>query len=293
MKVKIAMLVAASEYERFTLELARSSGTWVSPLDSATVEIERPEAIFFDVGDTLIRAHPSWAAVYREGLAEFGIEVNEKDVERALLQETEAGAWWNIEDPFEATEQNSWERIKAFDLAVLARLGLTDVDEKAIRSIEAAFARISAWYVYPDVMPALSALREHGFRMGIISNFVWGGVELIHSLDLAEHFDSLTISARVGFQKPHEGIFRHALESLDAVPERSMHIGDSYNADVRGARRVGISPVLISRGGTDLARVREDHDDPDLPVVADLYGLLDLLGIDRPITAPQPATATA
>jgi FMN phosphatase YigB (HAD superfamily) len=120
------------------------------------VSTELPEVIFFDVGDTLIRAHPSWAGVYREGLAEVGIEASEKDLERALLEETQAGAWWTLEDPFEPTEENSWERIKDFDLAVLARLGLTGLDESAIRSIENAFARRSAWYVYPDVAPSLA-----------------------------------------------------------------------------------------------------------------------------------------
>ena len=255
--------------------------------------LSRPEVIFFDVGDTLISAHPSWAGVYRAGLADFGIDVSEEDLERALLEETAAGAWWNIEDPFDPTEENSWERIKAFDLAVLARIGMRDVDEEAIRSIESAFALRSAWYVYPDVVPALRALRNAGFRMGVISNFVWGGPELIHDLELARHFDALTVSARVGFQKPHLGIFQHALASLAVSPERALHIGDSYRADVFGARRAGMNAVLIDRVGADAARVREQHEDPDLPVVHDLYGLLDLLGVGRPTDSIQPATTTA
>ena len=254
---------------------------------------ERPEAIFFDVGDTLIRAHPSWAGVYREGLAEFGIEASEEDLERALLDETKAGAWWNIEDPFEPSEENSFERIKAFDLAVLARIGLVDLDDAAVRSIEGAFARRSAWYVYPDVVPALDVLRDAGFRMGVISNFVWGGPELIHDLELARHFDSLTVSARVGFQKPHEGIFRHALDALGVDPGRALHVGGSYRADICGARRGGMRAVLINRGGTDAARIREEHSDPDLVVVHDLFELLDLLRIGRPMSNAKPQTATA
>jgi putative hydrolase of the HAD superfamily len=251
--------------------------------------MERPEVIFFDVGDTLIRAHPSWAGVYREGLAEMGIEATEKDLERALLEETQIGAWWNIEDRFEPTEENSWERIKNFDLAVLARMGLTDLDESAIRSIENAFARRSAWYVYPDVSASLDVLKDAGIRMGVISNFVWGGPELIHALELARHFDALTVSARVGFQKPHRGIFEHALAALKVAPERAWHIGDSYKADVEGARRMGITPVLIDRHGGDPARVREERADPDLAVVSDLYDLLELLGMERPAVTLAPA----
>lgn len=245
-----------------------------------------PEVLFLDVGDTLIRAHPSWAAVYRQGLLEFGIDINEKDVERALLHETQAGAWWLSEEPFEATPEESFARIVKFDAAVLARLGHGGLSEDVFRRIEDAFARRSAWYVFPDVVPALDAMSSASLRLCVISNFVWGGVELIHDLELARHFEALVISARVGFQKPNEGIFRHALELMRVDPSRALHVGDSYRADVLGARRLGVNAVLIARDENDPARLTQEHDDPDLAVVTDLFELLDLLGIERPIPAP-------
>jgi putative hydrolase of the HAD superfamily len=248
----------------------------------------RPEVVFLDVGDTLIRAHPSWAGVYRLGLAEFGIEADEKDLERALLEEARTG-WWLFDAPFEPTEEESFRRIKAFDAAVLARVGHPNVPDEVFRSIEGAFARRSAWYVYPDVVPAVESMRQAGLRLGVISNFVWGGPELIHDLALARHFDALTVSARVGFQKPHRGIFDHALAALKVEPARALHIGDSYAADVQGARKAGIDAVLIDRGGGDPARLREEHADPDLVVINDLLELLDLLGIERPAAVTAPA----
>ncbi len=223
----------------------------------------------------------------------MGIDVSEKELERALLEETKTDPWWLSEEPFAATEENSYARIVEFDAAVMRRVGHGDLNDDAFRRIEEAFARRSAWYVFPDVLPALDALRAAGFRMGVISNFVWGGPELIHALELAGQFDSLTVSARVGFQKPHQGIFQHALDSLGVAPDRALHIGDSYRADVKGARRMGIDAVLIDRGGGDPARVRDEHDDPGLTVVADLYGLLDLLEVERPTATPEPARATA
>lgn len=247
---------------------------------------ERPDVLFLDVGDTLIRAHPSWAGVYRQGLLECDIDVSEKDLERALLHEMQAGPWWLSEDPFEPTEQNSWTRIVEFDSAVLARVGHSDLDEGVFRRIEDAFARRSAWYVYPDVMPALDALRGAGLRLCVISNFVWGAPELIHDLDLASHFEALVISARVGFQKPNQGIFQHALDAMRVEPSKALHVGDSYRADVIGARRMGIGAVLIDRSGNDPARARDEHADPDLPVVTDLFELLDLLSIERPAISP-------
>ena len=242
--------------------------------------------LFLDVGDTLIRAHPSWAGVYRQGLLEFGIDVGEEDLERALLEETQTGGWWLSEEPFEPTQANSFARVIQFDAAVLSRLGHSDLSEDVFRRIEDAFARRSAWYVYPDVGPTLDALRDAGLRLCVISNFVWGGVELIHDLELAGHFEALVISARVGFQKPNEGIFRHALEVMRVDPSRALHVGDSYRADVQGARRLGIDAVLIDRSGADPARMHDELEDHDTLVISDLYELLDLLGIERPIPAP-------
>ena len=246
----------------------------------------RPDVLFLDVGDTLIRAHPSWAGVYRQGLLEAGVDVSEKDLERALLQETQAGGWWLDETPFEPTEANSFATVMAFDAAVLARVGQPDLGEAAFRRIEDAFARRSAWYVFPDVTPALDVVRAAGIRLCVISNFVWGAPELIHDLELARHFEKLVISARVGFQKPNPGIFRHALEQMNVAPERTMHVGDSYRADVLGARKVGIRAALIARGPTDPARLRDDHADPDLLVLSDLNDLLELFGLERPISSP-------
>src|SRR3990170_5047274 len=234
----------------------------------------------------MIKAHPSWAGVYRQGLLEVGIDIDEKHLERALLEESRSGGWWVDEEPFEPTEANSFARVVEFDTAVLARLGHPNLGQDAFRRIEDAFARRSAWYVYPDVLPALDALNGAGIRLAVISNFVWGAPELIHDLELARHFDAVVISARVGFQKPNPGIFRHALKQMRVAPERALHVGDSYRADVLGARRLGINAVLIARGTGDPARLRDEHSDPDLVVLSDLFDLLDLLGIERPALSP-------
>ena len=136
-------------------------------------------------------------------------------------------------------------------------------------------------------MPAaLDALTNAGVRLCVISNFVWSAPELIHDLELVGHFEKLVISARVGFQKPNPGIFQHALEQMAVTPDKAMHVGDSYRADVIGARKAGIRAALIARGANDPARLRDEHADPDLLVLSDLNDLLDLFGIERPVASP-------
>ncbi len=246
-----------------------------------------PEVVFFDLGDTLMRTHPSWASVYLLGLREHSIDVSEDDLGRALATAAATG-WWMMEGAFDATEQASFERVKGYDQAVLEELGYPNLPDAVFRSIEAAFMRRSSWHVFPDVLPCVKVLREAGRRLGVISNWVWGGPELLHDVELAHHFDGVVLSARVGYQKPDPGIFRHALELLDVEPHDAIHVGDSYQADVVGARRVGMAPVLIDRRVGDAARLigeGPDGADDDVPRISDLFGLLDLLGLPRPASA--------
>jgi putative hydrolase of the HAD superfamily len=244
------------------------------------VNVPRPDVVFFDLGDTLIRTHPSWAGVYRLGLAEHGIEVDEDELARALL--SAPADHWLAEGPFEATEEASFARVREYDQLVLESLGYRDLPEQVFRSIEAAFLRRTSWFVFPDTLPAMRALREAGLRLGVISNWVWGGPELIHSVELASHFEALVVSARVGYQKPSARIFEIALEQMGTTAERAIHVGDNYRADVEGARRVGITPVLITRPLEDRPHTPPAPEDPALLVVRDLFELLDLLGVERP-----------
>ncbi len=55
--------------------------------------------------------------------------------------------------------------------------------------------------------------------------------------------------------KPHREIFEEALRLSGCAVEEVVHIGDSYDTDVVGARNAGIRPVLLLRGH------RQQHDD--------------------------------
>ena len=86
--------------------------------------------------------------------------------------------------------------------------------------MERAFRQRSAFHVFPDVIPALNAMREAGLRLGVVSNWGWAAPELLQTLELAQHFEVLSVSARVGYQKPHPAIFFHALELLGVTPRK-------------------------------------------------------------------------
>ncbi|HEV8516072.1 MAG TPA: HAD-IA family hydrolase [Candidatus Limnocylindrales bacterium] len=247
--------------------------------------LARPEIVFFDLGDTLIRPEPSWAHIYLAVCRAFGLPVELDALERAMVAATRAGAW-RLPGRFEASAEASYRIIRDFDEAVMASLGIGDLPDRFYREVGAAFGRAASWHVFPDVVPALDALAGAGIRRAVISNWVWEAPELLHTLELARRFERLIISARVGYQKPHRRIFERALAETGVRAESAVHVGDSYEADVEGARAAGIAAVLIRRTANDPARVRSDAPGGDaVPVVRDLFGLLDLLRVPAPAPA--------
>jgi FMN phosphatase YigB (HAD superfamily) len=47
--------------------------------------------------------------------------------------------------------------------------------------------------------------------------------------------------------KPDRIIFEKALETAGAAPHEVIHIGDSITSDIEPAKRLGITPIYISR----------------------------------------------
>jgi HAD superfamily hydrolase (TIGR01509 family) len=93
--------------------------------------------------------------------------------------------------------------------------------------------------------PVLEALRER-YRLGIVSNF-YGNLEAVcHSAGLAPLFAVMVDSHCVGAEKPDPAIFRAALETLGAMPETTVFVGDSLRRDREGARRTGMGFIWIA-----------------------------------------------
>jgi putative hydrolase of the HAD superfamily len=244
--------------------------------------LNRPEVIFLDLGDTLVRANPSWADVYARAFPEFGIDVSREAFRNAFEAVFAEG---EDEGPFEASAEASYRRLVELDSRVFAKLGYCDLPPEFFRRVEQVFAERGSWWVFDDVIASLDALRAEGIRLAVISNWSWQAPELLHDLELARLFEALIVSAHVGYLKPHPRIFEHALEVMRVPPHQSVHVGDSVGADVHGAQRVGITPVLIDRRTHSHAGHTERRVPDDVALIHDLYELLELVGVAQPRAA--------
>ncbi len=102
--------------------------------------------------------------------------------------------------------------------------------------------------LFDDTLSTLTALKEHGYILGVVTNRHYGGkpfyedLQLMGLLDYFE-YEHMAISADLGIRKPNPDIFLHALKRLKVQPEEAAMVGDSLKADVVGAKMLNMLAV--------------------------------------------------
>jgi putative hydrolase of the HAD superfamily len=212
------------------------------------VSRERVRALFFDVGSTLLRPHPSVGAVYAAIAGRHGITTTADEMERAFRQ-----SWTALKGPDLTVSRKEWWRQLVFRT-------LGQDNHACFEELYETFARPDVWQVFPDVEETLREARSRGLHVGVISNWDERLRPLLDKIGLAQSFDSITISCEVGTEKPRAEIFLAALQAANVYAGQAVHVGDSYSEDVRGAESVGMTAFLVDRHGRDATALRDLRD---------------------------------
>jgi HAD superfamily hydrolase (TIGR01662 family) len=204
-----------------------------------------PDVIFLDFGGTIADQTNTREEAVAASLAMLGHSRPMPDIATAVAgaKESVAGRWSNGMS-FRARE----DFFIGLYQAAAETLGF-GVDSRAIGR-HLWNTQQDSYSLYDDVLPALQLLRGQGARLGIISN--WDKLNLAdvcRDLGIAQWFDVILPSAEAGADKPDPHIFRRALEMAHAEAHSCVHVGDSYGADVTGARGVGMIGILVQRDG--------------------------------------------
>jgi HAD superfamily hydrolase (TIGR01662 family) len=220
------------------------------------------EAVLFDVDFTLAKPGPLLEPEgYQEAGRRYGLELDP-----SLYVEARAAAIVDLRHhPELKHDEEIWLR---FTEDIVRGMG---GEGGACRTV--AHAITDRWLssenfeLYEDVLPVLYELREHGLKIGLVSN-------TSRDLDaFVAHFklpvDAWIASGKHGKVKPDPTIFRAVLEALEVEPAAAVMVGDSPEDDVQGARALGMQAYLVDRDGRGL--------DPDaIPTLLALPALLGL-----------------
>ncbi len=262
-----------------------------------------PRALLFDLDDTLIEEEPARDAALvatarsagRSGLDPRALAAEVRRVARVV--------WWDhpLHDFAYGIGVASWEALWARfegdgpELTALrawapeyratvwqGALEAFGIDDRALAGALAERFPVERRRIhrsFPDVVPALRALREDGrFRLGLVTN----GLsclqrEKLRGAGLERWFDAVVAGGDVGSRKPAHEVFDAILRLLRSDPGDAWMIGNNPETDIRGALDAGIDATWIVRDGIPPREAPGGLD--GVPVIGDLHALIGRLGV--------------
>ncbi len=230
------------------------------------------DAVIFDFYGTLARWADTRASSYATVFARFGYTLEPAVLDDYFFRyDGVAHAEHSVsEEAYEA-----WVRSRLCDLT--AACGVDDADvEGVIGSLRASDQ--GRMIAYPEAAATLAALRDAGLTVGVCSNWGWELNAYLDQVGLLHLVDAAITSARAGARKPHPDIYARSTESLGADPRRVVFVGDSWEPDVRGPRRMGMTAVHVWREEERTGQ-RAPPLQPGDHRVSELSGVLAILGV--------------
>ena len=224
-----------------------------------------PRVILLDALGTLVALEPPAPRLRVELADRFGLDVSESDAERAITAEI---AYYraHLDEGRDPASLGALRRQCAEVLRSALPAGGLDLD-----ALVGALLASLRFTPFADVRPALTDARERGQGLVVVSNWDASLHGVLHALELSPLLDGILTSAEAGSRKPAPAIFEEALALVGAGPEQAIHVGDSLEEDVAGARAAGIEPVLVRRDGG-----------PTAPGVRTISSLDELAAVDLP-----------
>ncbi len=126
--------------------------------------------------------------------------------------------------------------------------GLTDrADELGLNAAH-VFRIASTEYIrlYDGALDALSVLRQHGFRLWLLSNAqrAFTAYEL-RALGLDKQFHGIYLSSDYTCRKPDPRFFHALLEDRNLTPSACLMIGNDRSTDIAGAKDCGLATLYM------------------------------------------------
>jgi putative hydrolase of the HAD superfamily len=208
------------------------------------------KAVLFDMFDTLMlieKNHAFYSHSLKKThkfLVKNGIKVRFTDFKDAYIKARDAlyvEADANLEEPhFNARISNA-----------LGRLGFSvDAKSRIVTGATNAFCEGFMEYVRIDEH-ATEVLRklQRKYKLGIVSNFAIPEcvVKLLETHGLDKIFDVVVVSGAVNKRKPSPEIFQQALKKLSVDATETVFVGDTVDADIKGAKDMGMKTIFIER----------------------------------------------
>ena len=208
----------------------------------------------FDCGGVLLRDRD--ASAYESWEGRLGLERGE------LRERLWSGEAWNLAERGLITEEQFWLRVGR-------DLGLTESEDiSALRQ-----EMWDIWVVDEKVLSLVDRLREK-YRVAMLSNATDALEEALENrYGIADRFEAILNSARLGLAKPEEGIYAEMLRRLAVEPGEVVFV-DDREENIAAAVALGMLVIWFVHPD-ELARqlaIHLNREDGDRGTVRDAGG---------------------
>jgi putative hydrolase of the HAD superfamily len=208
--------------------------------------VKLPKAILLDALGTLIELQPPAPLLCEEFARRFNIPMPVPQAERAIAIEI---AYYREHFDDGAGPEELLELRRRCVLAMHEELP-PEAEAVPVEDLTEALLASITFRIFPDVGFALGSARTRGVRLVVVSNWDVSLHDVLAQAGVSPLLHGVVTSAEYGARKPDPAIFAAALELAGVSASRAVHVGDSLEDDVAGARAAGIEAVLIRRDGS-------------------------------------------
>ena len=197
------------------------------------------KSVILDFGGTLVEGDIKWGPYHksiRNLLKRYDPETSVEDIRESLKVSID-----KLHEVRATGKELTFEEVyKDF----LERLGIP-VDSDLLEKLHDNFKNQYKSTFFDCTREVLEKLSTR-YKVALLSNTMSDQPHiLLNDFGYDRYFDVIVCSRDVGVRKPNPEAFRIILERLDTSPELTVHVGDSVEADMYGARNSGITGIWI------------------------------------------------
>ncbi len=208
------------------------------------------KVITFDFYNTLVKFWPPLEEIQAISCHKMGLAVSREAIRRGYAKADILFNRANEEEPLSfRSPQRRVEFFAEYEQLILETAGVPVTRGLAREIWELAISVPKEFTPFEETLSTLEALRDKGYRLGVITNLRADLAPLIRQAGLDECLEFSVNSVQAGKEKPHPPIFEEALRRAAVAPEEVLHVGDQVRSDVGGAKAMGMQAALLDRGG--------------------------------------------
>ncbi len=198
------------------------------------------KVIVFDLWDTLatnrMEGHFSDAVKKK-----FDVKKTNKEIVHIFEKIVQTKYW-----------ETEYDAIKEF----CGHLGIAPTDKNIFKMIALREKRKGKVCLFKESVPLLKKLKQKGYKIGLISNTSMADYDRVKGkLKIFKYVDYMVFSFQVGVVKPDPVIYLEFQRKANVYNNEILMIGDNYEHDVIGPKKLGMNGLLFER---DFNKLKED-----------------------------------